>query len=163
MMKEVTLDGVFLDAKTKTPVVLLKDSFEEYALPIFITKDLGKAILLGTKDKLPRPMTHDLLTNFLDTWSMNLERIVINSFENNTYFAVLVVKQNGTIKEIDCRPSNAIALALRTNSPILVSETLINNFVSLEENKTNYMPWKVNTTNRKNKFSVVNFLDRLRS
>ena len=108
-------------------------------------------------------MTHDLLTNFLDTWSMNLERIVINSCENNTYFAVLVVKQNGTIKEIDCRPSDAIALALRTNSPILVSETLMNNFVSLEENKTNYMPWKANTTNRTNKFSVGNFLDRLRS
>lgn len=78
---------------------------------------------------------------------------------------MLVVKQNGTIKEIDSRPSDAIALALRTNSPILVSETLMNNFVSLEENKTNYMPWKASTTNRKkpNKFSLGNFLDTLRS
>lgn len=160
MMKEVTLDGVFLDTKTKTPVVLLKDSFEEYALPIFITKDLGKAILLGKKDKLPRPMTHDLLTNFLDTWSMNLERIVINNCENNTYFAVLVVKQNGTIKEIDCRPSDAIALALRTNSPILVSETLMNNFVSLEDNKDSYITWQDSITQQKkeSKFSFGNFL-----
>lgn len=160
MMKEVTLAGVFLDTKTKTPVVLLKDNFEEYALPIFITKDLAKAILLGTKDKLPRPMTHDLLASFLDTWSMSLEKIVINYHKENTYFAVLIVKQRGTIKEIDCRPSDAIALALRTNSSILVSETLIDNFVSLEDNKDSYITWQDSITKQKkeSKFSFGNFL-----
>lgn len=159
MLKEVTFDGVFLDGKTKTPIVFLKDSFKESVLRIYISEDSARAILSAKQEpKFPRPKTHDLLTNFLDTWSMNLERIIINSFENKTYFAVLVVKQSGTIKEIDSRPSDAIAFALRTNSPILVSETLMNNFVSLKESKDS-------TTNRKkqNKFSISNFLHRLRS
>ena len=163
MMKEVTLGGVFLDAKTKTPIVLLKDSLEEYGLPIYITKDLARAILSATQKQKPRPMTHDLFANFLDIWSINLERIVINSCENKTYFAVLVVKQNGTIKEIDCRPSDAIALALRTNSPILVSETLMNNNSVLLENNNGYITWQDSTNNRKNKFLIGNLLHRLRS
>lgn len=167
MMQEVTVDGIVLDVKTKTPVIVLKDNSGERKLPIYIGKYLAIAVLSATKkDKSPRPMTHDLLANFLDTWAMKLERIMINYFENNTYFAVLVVKQNGTIKEIDCRPSDAIALAMRTDSPILVSESLMNNnSVSSEQNESDYMPYQDNLTNKKkpHKFFISNFLNRLRN
>jgi bifunctional DNase/RNase len=70
-------------------------------------------------------MTHDLLANFLETWEIALERIVIHSLQDNTFYAVLTVRQGEVKKEIDARPSDAIALALRTDSPIWVMEEVV--------------------------------------
>ena len=96
-------------------------------LPIYITEDQASAIICGnlvdTKPK--RPLTHDLFANVLTNWSLNLEKVIISDLDKDIYFASLVIKQGDTTKEIDCRPSDAIALAVRVNCPIFVSEALM--------------------------------------
>lgn len=125
-MIEMKVAGIALDAANRIPIVLLKDYSERRALPIWIGQPEAKAILnVLENQRSPRPMTHDLLANFLEIWEMNLERIVIHALQDNTFYAVLTVRQGEAKKEIDARPSDAIALALRTNSPIWVMEEVV--------------------------------------
>ncbi len=128
MLQELTFDGIALDAKRKCPMVNLKDRSKKRFLPIYIGQEQAKSILSATelRDRPARPMTHDLFSDLLETWSMDLKKIVINSMnENDVYLASLHVKQGNIIKEIDCRPSDAIALAVRANCPIFVSQALM--------------------------------------
>ncbi|MEM1367650.1 MAG: bifunctional nuclease family protein [Cyanobacteria bacterium P01_H01_bin.15] len=125
-MIEMKVAGIALDAVTRSPIVLLKDGTDRRALPIYIGQDQAKAIIGALEhQKPPRPLTHDLIVNFLEAWEMQLERIVIHSLQDNTFFAVLCIQQGETQKEIDCRPSDAIAIALRLNSPIWVLEEVV--------------------------------------
>jgi len=125
-MIEMKVAGIALDAATRIPIVLLKDASERRALPIWVTQDMAKAILSALENqRSPRPLTHDLMINILETWGMALERIVIHALQDNTFYAVLTVRQGETRKEIDARPSDAIALALRTNCSIWVLEEVI--------------------------------------
>lgn len=125
-MIEMRVAGIALDAVTRSPIVLLKDSSDRRALPIYIGQDQAKAIIGALeKQKPPRPLTHDLMYNLLETWQMNLERIIIHSLQDNTFYAVLCLRQGEVKKEIDCRPSDAIAIALRANSPIWVMEEVV--------------------------------------
>ncbi|MEC4896038.1 MAG: bifunctional nuclease family protein [Oscillatoria sp. PMC 1051.18] len=125
-MIEMKVAGIALDAITRSPIVLLKDGSDRRALPIFIGQDQAKAIISALeKQKMPRPLTHDLMANLLEAWEMNLERVIIHSLQDNTFYAVLCMSQGETKKEIDCRPSDAIAIALRTNSPIWVMEEVV--------------------------------------
>lgn len=125
-MIEMRVAGIALDAVTKSPIVLLKDALDRRALPIYIGQDQAKAIISALeKQTPPRPLTHDLMVNFLDAWNMKLERIVIHSLQDNTFYAILCIRQGEAKKEIDARPSDAIALALRTDSPIWVMEEVI--------------------------------------
>ncbi|HEY9907773.1 MAG TPA: bifunctional nuclease family protein [Thermosynechococcaceae cyanobacterium] len=125
-MIEMRVAGIALDAATRSPIVLLRDATERRALPIYIGQDQAKAIINALENQTPpRPLTHDLLANLLEAWGMTLERIVIHSLQDNTFYALLTVKQGETRKEIDARPSDAIALALRTNSPIWVLEEVV--------------------------------------
>ncbi|HEY9846660.1 MAG TPA: bifunctional nuclease family protein [Candidatus Caenarcaniphilales bacterium] len=118
--------GIALDAATRIPIVLLKDATERRALPIWIGQPEAKAILTALENQQsPRPMTHDLLVNFLDSWEMVLERVVIHSLQDNTFYAILTIRHGEVKKEIDSRPSDAIALALRTDSPIWVMEEVV--------------------------------------
>ena len=120
-MIEMKVAGIALDAATRSPIVLLRDATERRALPIYIGQEQAKAIISSLEGhKPPRPLTHDLMVNFLEAWNLTLERIVIHSLQDNTFYAVLIVRQGEVKKEIDARPSDAIALALRTNSPIWV-------------------------------------------
>ena len=75
--------------------------------------------------KPPRPLTHDLIVNMLETWNMALERVIIHSLQKDTFYAALIVQQGEVKKEIDARPSDAIAIALRTNTPIWVMEEVV--------------------------------------
>ncbi|GAC1458829.1 MAG: bifunctional nuclease family protein [Chamaesiphon sp.] len=125
-MIEMKIAGIALDAVTRSPIVLLKDGSERRALPIFIGQDQAKAIISALeKQAPPRPLTHDLIVNILDAWNMTLDRVIIHSLQDNTFYAILVVRQGEVKKEIDARPSDAIAVAIRTNSPIWVMEEVI--------------------------------------
>ncbi|MBR8828560.1 MAG: bifunctional nuclease family protein [Gomphosphaeria aponina SAG 52.96 = DSM 107014] len=125
-MIEMKVAGIALDAVTRSPIVLLKDGTDRRALPIYIGQDQARAIIGALeRQKPPRPLTHDLLLNILDEWEINLERIIIHSLQDNTFYAVLCVNQGEKKKEIDCRPSDAIAMALRTGCPIWVMEEVV--------------------------------------
>lgn len=125
-MIEMNVAGIALDAITRSPIVLLKDASERRALPIYIGQDQARSIMNILDGKMPpRPLTHDLLASFVEMWDIELEKVIIHALEDNTFFAVLCTKQGDIKKEIDCRPSDAIALALRTDSPIWVLEEVV--------------------------------------
>jgi uncharacterized protein len=127
-MIEMKVAGIALDAASRSPIVLLRDSADRRALPIYIGQDQAKAIINALENQTPpRPLTHDLLVNVLEEWDIAVERIIIHSLQNDTYYAVLLVRQGEVKKEIDARPSDAIAIALRTNAPIWVMEEVIAN------------------------------------
>ncbi|NMF65550.1 bifunctional nuclease family protein [Brasilonema octagenarum] len=125
-MLEMKVAGIALDAITRSPIVLLKDASDRRALPIYIGQEQARAIMGALENqKPPRPLTHDLMVNMLDAWNIVLERIIIHSLQKDTFYAALIVKQGELKKEIDARPSDAIAIALRTNTPIWVMEEVI--------------------------------------
>jgi uncharacterized protein len=125
-MIEMRVAGIALDAITRSPIVLLKDSSERRALPIYIGQDQARAIMGAMEHhKPPRPLTHDLIVNVLEAWNMTLEKVIIHSLQKDTFYAALIVQQGEVKKEIDSRPSDAIAIALRTNAPIWVMEEVV--------------------------------------
>ncbi|BAZ01529.1 hypothetical protein NIES37_55320 [Tolypothrix tenuis PCC 7101] len=125
-MIEMRVAGIALDAITRSPIVLLKDASDRRALPIYIGQEQARAIAGAIESqKPPRPLTHDLMVNILETWNLTLDKVIIHSLQKDTFYAALVVKQGETTKEIDARPSDAIAIALRTNAPIWVMEEVI--------------------------------------
>jgi uncharacterized protein len=125
-MIEMKVAGIALDAQTRSPIVLLKDATERRALPIYIGQDQAKAIISALENQTPpRPLTHDLFVNLMEAWDMVLDRVVIHSLQDNTFYAVLIVNQGEAKREIDARPSDAISIALRTNSPIWVMEEVV--------------------------------------
>lgn len=125
-MIEMRVAGIAIDGVNRTPIVLLRDTSDRRALPIWIGESEAKAIVSALDPKPPvRPMTHDLLVNMLEAWSLKLDRVVIHALKNSTFYAVLMVSQGEIKKEIDTRPSDAIAIALRTNCPIWVMEEVV--------------------------------------
>ena len=125
-MLEMKVAGIALDAVSRSPIVLLRDAADRRQLPIYIGQDQARAIISAIEGQTPpRPLTHDLLVNMMEEWEMELERIVIHSLQDNTFYAVLMVRQGEVRKEIDSRPSDAIAIALRTKSPIWVMEEVV--------------------------------------
>jgi bifunctional DNase/RNase len=125
-MIEMKVAGIALDAITRSPIVLLKDSSDRRALPIYIGQEQARAIMGAMEhQKPPRPLTHDLIMNILEVWNMTLEKVIIHSLQKDTFYAALIVQQGEVKKEIDSRPSDAIAIALRTNTPIWVMEEVV--------------------------------------
>ena len=125
-MIEMKVAGIALDAASRSPIILLKDSSERRALPIFIAQEQAKSIINALENNHPpRPYTHDLIANIFDVWDLKLERIIVHSLRDDTFYAVLCLDMGGVKKEVDCRPSDAIAIALRTNSSIWVMEEVV--------------------------------------
>jgi uncharacterized protein len=125
-MIEMKVAGIALEAATRSPIVLLKDESDRRALPIYIGQDQAKAIISVLEGQTPpRPLTHDLFVNMLEAWDMVLEKVIIHALKDDTFYALLVVKQGETRREIDSRPSDAISIALRTDSPIWVMEEVV--------------------------------------
>jgi len=123
MMK---VGALVVDPVSKMPVLILKDTESDQILPIWIGLYEANAIALTLEGIVtPRPMTHDLLKNFLDQTNIKVDKVVINDVRDNTYYAVIYCHQHDLSYLIDSRPSDAIALALRTNSPIYVEEEVI--------------------------------------
>ena len=122
---EATVEGLALDMTTKSPVVILSPVGMEKVLPIWIgqAEAMGIAMVLsGVESK--RPMTHDLLKEILSKLDAELARVEITELKEETFYAKLFIKCNGKEFEIDARPSDSIALALRTNAKIFVSKEL---------------------------------------
>jgi hypothetical protein len=125
-MIEMKVAGIALDAISRSPIVLLQDALERRALPIFIGQDQARAIIAALeKQRPPRPLTHDLMVNIFNVWNLKLEKIIINSLQDNTFYGILCMKSGKQEKQIDCRPSDAIAIALRTDCPIWVMEEVV--------------------------------------
>ena len=125
-MIEMKVAGIALDAVSRSPIILLKDAADRRALPIYISQEQAKAIINALeKNTPPRPFTHDLIVNMLDSCDIKVDRITINSLQDNTFYALIIINHNGVMKEIDARPSDAIAVAIRTKAPIWVIEEVI--------------------------------------
>ncbi len=125
---EMKIRGLLIDPITRMPIIVLHDQVKTgKVLPIWVGIFEANAIAIKMEDvPSPRPMTHDLLNNVLSGLKCNLTKIEIVELRENTYFANLVVENgNGEEVRIDARPSDAIALSLRTESPIFVSEEVI--------------------------------------
>jgi bifunctional DNase/RNase len=145
MMIRMTVRGIALDPVTNMPIVILKDQDEKRALPIWVGIFEANAIALELeKIATPRPMTHDLIKNILDGLGASVQQIVVNDLKENTFFAVIEVVCNGNVVNIDARPSDAIALALRVNAPIFVTEKVVSKAKSLDiaEEKEEGDRWK---------------------
>lgn len=122
----MSVGGLTLDPVTKTPIVILKDRDNKLNLPIWV--GLLEATAMATElegIKMARPMTHDLLCNVLTELGATVDCVEITDLKDNTYFALIHLRINGTQHTIDARPSDAISLALRTKSPIYVSKRVI--------------------------------------
>ncbi|BAC89803.1 MAG: bifunctional nuclease family protein [Aphanocapsa lilacina HA4352-LM1] len=126
MAVEMKVAAIALDAASRLPIVILRDLHDRRALPIWIGKAEANAILQALEgQRPPRPMTHDLLADLCKEWDLHVEKIVIHSLQNNTFYAIITVRRGKQRKEIDSRPSDAIALALRTMTPIWAMEEVI--------------------------------------
>jgi len=116
------------------PVVLLVDEEETIALPIWIGQAEAMAIAMRLQGvQPPRPMTHDLLQTLLEQFSATVTRIVVSDVRDATYFAEIHLARNGTQLVIDSRPSDAIALALRAEAPILVEDKVAEQAIALRK------------------------------
>ncbi len=122
----VRVEKVTLDTSTNRFVVILRDDSNKRWLPIVVGSAEAQAIALQLENiDPPRPLTHDLMKNLLDTMGIHIARIIVNDLRENTYYALIDLNNNGRKKEVDARPSDAIALALRTNAPIFVEEQVM--------------------------------------
>jgi bifunctional DNase/RNase len=107
-------------------LLLLADEAEERAVPISVGRDQGVAIYLGKmKADTPRPMTHDLLINILSAVGAVVERVTVTALKEDVYFAEITVRSDGKTHAIDARPSDAIALAVRTGAPMFAAPALL--------------------------------------
>jgi uncharacterized protein len=120
---EVRIRGLMMDPATNMPIVVLKDVASDMVMPIWVGIFEANAIMFEIeKVAAPRPMTHDLTRNLIQHLNAQLERIVITELKDDTFMAVLWLRQGEEALTIDARPSDAIALALRADCPIYVSE-----------------------------------------
>jgi bifunctional DNase/RNase len=128
MLIEMSIQGLIVDPLTNTPIVILKDKEGDRTLPIWVGLSEANAIALQIENiATPRPMTHDLLKNIIKDLDGRVERVVVCDLKDNTFYAVIYLTVRGESVAVDARPSDAIALALRTRAPILVDETVIEN------------------------------------
>jgi bifunctional DNase/RNase len=125
-MHEMVIYGVSFDLVGKQPIVLLKTADGNKFLPIWIGHPEAAAILMKLQGaSTPRPMTHDLVTDMLGLLDAQVVRITVTELKENTFYASITVQQNGSEIEIDSRPSDAIALAVRAEAPIFAAEEVI--------------------------------------
>ena len=125
-LTKLTVHGVVADPNTETQIVILRDERTAQILPIWVGAAEGNAIKLAMDDApTARPMSHDLLRSMMEHLSLAVSKVVVTDVKNNTYFASVHLTSQGTERTVDARPSDAIALALRTNSPIFVTANVL--------------------------------------
>ncbi len=118
--------AVLPDSNTDTQIVLLQDERETEVLPIWVGMAEGNAIKFALEGLAPqRPLTHDLIKNFTEHLSVKVTQAVVADVKNNTYFAQVYLLVHGVEQTLDARPSDAIALALRSNSPIYATQAVL--------------------------------------
>ena len=127
MEVEMKIRGLMMDPVTNMPIVVLKDVQGQAILPIWVGVYEANAIALEIeKVQTPRPMTHDLLQKVIESTGGQLEKVVINDLRAETWFAQLVIKNGGKTVEVDARPSDAMAIAVRTNAPVFINPDALN-------------------------------------
>jgi len=126
MLIEMKISGLTVDPFTNMPIVILKDLEDKNSLPIWIGILEASAIATELEQiVLSRPMTHDLLKNILDTLNIRVDRIVVTDLRDNTFYANIFLQIDEKEIMIDARPSDSLALALRTGAPIWVEKEVI--------------------------------------
>ena len=133
MLKEMKLSGLIMDPSTNTPIVILKDLKDKEVISIWIGLLEASAIVVELeKIQPPRPMTHDLVKNILSSLNIQVSRVEVTDLKNNTFYALVHLTMDGKTFKIDARPSDAIAIALRTKSPIYVDERVVKKSKKME-------------------------------
>src|SRR3954454_22610138 len=126
MLIEMTIKGLMVDPITNTPIVILKDREGDRVLPIWVGLPEANAIALQIENvSTPRPMTHDLLRNVIQDLKASVHKIVVCDLQENTFYALIYLLRGGETIAVDARPSDAIALALRSRAPIFVEDAVI--------------------------------------
>ena len=122
-MIEVVIDSIRISLVSQHRIVMLKDMDSEQQLAIWIGPCEAEAITIELQNtEVARPLTHDLLKNAVEELGGTVSHILVNDLRNQVFYATLFVDIDGEVKEIDCRPSDSIALAVRANVPIFVEE-----------------------------------------
>ncbi|MGH7310947.1 MAG: bifunctional nuclease family protein [Candidatus Rokuibacteriota bacterium] len=133
MFVEMKVRGLALDPLSNMPIIILKDEEEKRSLPIWVGIFEANAIALELeKISTPRPMTHDLIKNILESIDARVLKVVVTELKENTFYAVLHVQLGDVEYTVDSRPSDAIALALRVAAPIYVDEEVVRKAKTLD-------------------------------
>jgi uncharacterized protein len=128
MQIEMSIKGLMVDPVTNMPIIILRDEAGERVLPIWVGIFEANAIALQIENVAPpRPMTHDLLRDVIQTLDGTVQKVVVCDLKDNTFYALIYLQVRGEPITVDARPSDAIALALRTRAPIFVEEAVIDN------------------------------------
>jgi len=132
-MLQMKVSGIAIDPFTNTPIVILKDEMNERTLPIWIGFMEASSIAMEL-EKTPRirPITHDLVKNLLEKLKYDVTKIEVTDLRDDTFYARIYLKREGEEYSLDSRPSDAIAIALRTDSPIFVNEEVIEKSKSID-------------------------------
>ncbi|MBI1848089.1 MAG: bifunctional nuclease family protein [Candidatus Rokubacteria bacterium] len=134
MFVEMKVRGLALDPLSNMPIIILRDEEDKRSLPIWVGIFEANAIALELeKIATPRPMTHDLIKNIIETIDAKLVKVVVTDLRENTFYAVLHLQVGETEYTVDSRPSDAIALALRVTAPIFVDEDVVRRAKSLDD------------------------------
>ena len=140
MPKEMKISGMAIDPFTNVPIVILRDMEEKSTVPIWIGLLEASAIATVLENiQFSRPMTHDLFKEVLEKLEVVISKIVVNDLKDNTYYATIYMTLRGVEHRIDSRPSDAIAIALRTNAKIYMEEAVIEKSKRIELTKPDDM------------------------
>ncbi|UCH00567.1 MAG: bifunctional nuclease family protein [Deltaproteobacteria bacterium] len=136
MLKAMTISSINMDPVTNSPIIILEEVEGKQTLPIWIGLLEATAIASEIEGvRFSRPMTHDLLKNIMDKTDIKVNKIEICDLRDNTYYAIIHLTKKGETVSIDSRPSDAIALALRTKAPIFVSDEVLKKSKQIEAAK----------------------------
>ena len=137
MALEMQIKGLMIDPVSQSPIIVLRDATGDAVLPIWVGIFEANAIaVMLERIAPPRPMTHDLLRSLLDTLRARVERVVITDLRDNTFYALIHLLRGDERLAVDARPSDAMALALRTNAPIFVEDAVLEKSASGVEHES---------------------------
>ncbi|GAB4244243.1 MAG: bifunctional nuclease family protein [Acidobacteriota bacterium] len=144
MEREFRIKGLMMDPITNSPIIILQDVEKSTLLPIWVGIFEANAIALQIERvDTPRPMTHDLLKNILLQLGAEMEKVVVTELRDNTFYAVIYLRKGDELILIDSRPSDAIALALRMDAPIYVTDEVIQSSRNIALDKDQLDPEEV--------------------
>jgi bifunctional DNase/RNase len=138
VLVEMSIKGLMMDPLTNLPIVLLRDPSSDRVLPIWVGPVEANAIALQVENvSPPRPMTHDLLRSVLTELGATLTRVVISDLHENTFFAYLELTRGSDVLFVDARPSDALALSIRTRAPVFVDTKVLDQAKSVDVSSEN--------------------------
>jgi len=137
MALEMQIKGLMIDPVSQSPIIVLRDASGDAVLPIWVGIFEANAIaVMLERIPPPRPMTHDLLRSLIETLRARVERVVITDLRDNTFYALIHLLRGDERLAVDARPSDAMALALRTNAPIFVEDAVLEKSASGVEHES---------------------------